>query len=217
MLFLFIVHSTVSQESTKVLKKSATWSTLIWLGRKWHCYGTDLWGSLKLFLFQTGKKPKCFHKAEWSHISCLHTICLYLSASGAVLSKIHLQNIFTLKPVSGHEIKTAIKMFKAALQCRFIWLQEQDLLYILQVLNAFFPWSLTEKCRILDCWKSTYYSSHLDTLQKHLTQANAFQNFFVQKFCFIEKQIALQKHVSIDQPYLESRMGFLLEKSLMPE
>lgn len=138
-LFLFIVHSTVSQESTKVLKKSATWSTLIWLGRKWHCYGTDLWGSLKLFLFQTGKKPKCFHKAEWSHISCLHTICLYLSASGAVLSKIHLQNIFTLKPVSGHEIKTAIKMFKAALQCRFIWLQEQDLLYILQVLNAFFP------------------------------------------------------------------------------
>lgn len=138
-LFLFIVHSTVSKESTKVLKKSATWSTLIWLGRKWHCYGTDLWGSLKLFLFQTGKKPKCFHKAEWSHISCLHTICLYLSASGAILSKIHLQNIFTLKPVSGHEIKTAIKMFKAAPQCRFIWLQEQDLLYILQVLNAFSP------------------------------------------------------------------------------
>lgn len=62
-----------------------------------------------------------------------------------------------------------------------------------------------------------HYYSHLDTLQKHLTQANAFQNFFVQKFCFIEKQIALQKHVSIDQPYLESRMGFLLEKSLMPE
>lgn len=120
-------------------KTSHLVDTAIWLGRKWHCYGTDLGGSLKLFLFQTGKKPKCFHKAEWSHISCLHIICLYLSASGVILSKIHLRNIFALKPISRHKIKTAIKMLKAALQCRFIWLQEQVLLYTLQVLNTFPP------------------------------------------------------------------------------
>lgn len=85
------------------------------------------------------EKAKMLSQTEWSHTSCLHIICLYLSASGAVLSKIHLQNIFTLKPVSGQEIKTASKMFKAALQCRFVWLLEKVLLYSLQVLNTFFP------------------------------------------------------------------------------
>lgn len=62
---------------------------------------------------------------------------------------ISLQNIFTIKSVSGHKIKTDIKMFRPTLHCRFIWLQEQDLLYISQVLNTFFR-SFTEKCRIFE-------------------------------------------------------------------
>lgn len=137
-------------------KKGHLVDAAIWLGRKWHYYGTDLWGSLKLFLFQTGKKPKCFHKAEWSHIFCLHIICLYLSASGAILSKIHLQNIFTLKPVSEHKIKAAIKMFKADFSVGLSDGRSRTS-FIDCKFKTFFPRSLPEKCRILDCWKSTHY------------------------------------------------------------
>lgn len=61
---------------------------VIRLGKKWCCYMTNIERSLKLFLCQTEKKPKCFHKAEHSHSFHLHIILSPLCAWGAILLKI---------------------------------------------------------------------------------------------------------------------------------
>ena len=126
-LFLFIVRSTVFSRIHRSAKETRAPGQ--------HCYLTRqemilLWDRLM-------REPKAVFVLDWEKAKILsqgriksQLLSPYHSPFSQCLrsypvkntfaNTIFLQNIFTIKPVSGYEIKTAIKMFKPAVHCRFI-------------------------------------------------------------------------------------------------